>query len=365
MKYKLITNVCCLLLCIGSFGQTIVSGEYFWDNDPGVGNGIAFDAVDGGNVDMTFNPSTTGLNEGPHIIGFRFVDDNNVWGETETKRVVVHHFTGAEYFWDTDPGAGNATPAALNSGDQLFNGEITISSAGVKPGNRLLGVRTKGIGDVWSPPFVKRMYVPTLYTEGEYFWDTDPGVGLANSFSLAQQSDTLNQNVEISTGDITPGLHYLYTRVRGLNGSFGTTYKKRVIISRTIVGGEYFWDTDPGIGNGTSIGVISSGDSVQVCGELSTIGFAPGDYMLYVRTVSDDGLWGHAVGVPVTVTPNVSVVGCDGDFDLSGNVGTTDLLLFLTGFGQASACSFDLTGDGVVGSPDLLIFLSRFGTICN
>jgi hypothetical protein len=87
--------------------------------------------------------------------------------------------------------------------------------------------------------------------------------------------------------------------------------------------------------------------------------------MLYVRTVSDDGLWGHAVGVPVTVTPNVSVVGCDGDFDLSGNVGTTDLLLFLTGFGQASACSFDLTGDGIVGTPDLLVFLSRFGTNCD
>jgi hypothetical protein len=275
MKKIITTIVCSLLIYIGGFAQTIVSGEYFWDNDPGVGNGVAFDAVDGANVDMTFNPSTAGLKEGPHLIGFRFVDENNVWGETETKRIIVHQFTGAEYFWDTDPGAGNATPATLNSGDPLFNGEITISSEGVKPGNRLLGVRTKGIGDVWSTTIVKRMYVPTLYTEGEYFWDTIRVLALATSFSFAQQSDTLNQNVEISTGEITPGLHYLYTRVRGLNGSFGTTYKKRVIISRTIVGGEYFWDTDPGIGNGTPIGVISSGDSVQVCGELSTIGLHP------------------------------------------------------------------------------------------
>jgi len=364
MKYNLITSVCCILLCIGSYGQTIVSGEYFWDTDPGVGNATEFSVVDGANVDMTFTPSTSGLIEGPHLIGFRFVDENNVWGETAIKRVVVHQFTGAEYFWDEDPGAGNATPATLNSGNQLFNGEITISSAGVRPGNRLLGVRTKGIGDVWSPPLVKRMYVPTLYTEGEYFWDNDPGVGMANSFSLAPQSDTLNQNVEISTGSIPPGLHFLYTRVRGLNGSFGTTFKKRVYISRTIIGGEYFWDTDPGIGNGTPIEAITLGDSVQVCGGLSTIGFAPGDYMLYVRTKSDDGLWGHALGVPVTVTANQSVVGCDGDFDLSGTIGTPDLLLFLTAFGQTGICTLDISGDFQVNTVDLLIFLSVFGTTC-
>jgi hypothetical protein len=277
---------------------------------------------------------------------------------------MVHHYTGAEFFWDVDPGVGNGTPIALNTASATFNGELPISSVGVKPGNRLLGVRTRGAGNVWSAPLVNSVYVPTLYVEGEYFWDTDPGVGNGTSFSLAAQEDTLDQTVSVNSGSVTPGVHYLYSRVRGMYGSYGPPKKTRVYISRNIVGGEYFWDTDPGVGNGTPLGVIAIGDSVQVCGAVTTNGFAEGTYMFYTRTVSEDGQWSHPLGVEVTVTPSVTIVGCTGDFDLNGTINTGDLLLFLAAFGQSGSCSFDITGDFTVNTSDLLIFLASFATTC-
>ncbi|NQX90872.1 MAG: hypothetical protein HRT74_01810 [Flavobacteriales bacterium] len=44
------------------------------------------------------------------------------------------------------------------------------------------------------------------------------------------------------------------------------------------------------------------------------------------------------------------------DFDGDGEVGTSDLLIFLSGFGCQIDCTTDLNSDGVVGGADLLSF---------
>ncbi len=56
---------------------------------------------------------------------------------------------------------------------------------------------------------------------------------------------------------------------------------------------------------------------------------------------------------------------CVGDFDNDGQVGTSDLLIFLSQYGCQENCATDLTGDGVVGVNDLLSFLALFGTFCD
>lgn len=55
---------------------------------------------------------------------------------------------------------------------------------------------------------------------------------------------------------------------------------------------------------------------------------------------------------------------CAGDFDEDGQVGTSDLLIFLSQYGCQENCTTDITGDGVVDVNDLLSFLALFGTIC-
>ena len=67
-----------------------------------------------------------------------------------------------------------------------------------------------------------------------------------------------------------------------------------------------------------------------------------------------------------TLNITLGAAPCEGDFDSSGQVGTTDLLSFLGVFGGDSPCGiYDLSGDGLVSVTDFLIFISAFGTTCD
>ena len=73
----------------------ISAAEYFVDTDPGEGNGTALSAQDGAfdsevesiaPVDL----NVTGLAVGPHLIGIRYKDDNNTWGEVLYQTIHVY-----------------------------------------------------------------------------------------------------------------------------------------------------------------------------------------------------------------------------------------------------------------------------------
>jgi hypothetical protein len=56
---------------------------------------------------------------------------------------------------------------------------------------------------------------------------------------------------------------------------------------------------------------------------------------------------------------------CPGDFDNSGAVGVSDLLIFNGAFGCTSGCGAeDMDNNGSVNVADLLYFISQFGTVC-
>lgn len=354
------------LLGAGSFlrAQDIDFVEYFWDEDPGVGMGVGIPVAPADLVDIDLAVNPAGLTAGIHYLGVRTRNTNGSWSVPSYTKFVVHELIAAEYFWDEDPGLGNGNAVALNSNDQLVNETIAIDTDGLTQGNHLLGVRTKSLGGTWSHTFWKTMRIDAPFLEGEYFWDVDPGIGNAQGFSLPNDITNLDTDVEISTEGLKPGWHNLYSRIRNVNGSFGHTIKKRLYVERSVVGGEYFWDTDPGVGNGIQLATLSEGANAQVCDEASTVGLDEGVHYLYVRTVSDDNVWSIPSRIQITVTPNEFLIGCPGDFDRNGTVAAGDLLAFLGGFGTTGDCTVDLNGDFVVDTSDLLIFLSLFGSDC-
>ena len=67
-------------------------------------------------------------------------------------------------------------------------------------------------------------------------------------------------------------------------------------------------------------------------------------------------------GDSVVIQP---AVGCQEDFNGDGYVGTSDLLMLLTGYGCASNCAHDLNGDGQTDTSDILEFLTKYGTYCD
>ncbi len=345
-------------------GQTIDAYEYFWDDDPGEGNGVLTTVSPTSLIDLDVNVSTADLSDGYHILGIRVRHTPNVWGFVTYQKFYVRNIAQAEYFWDEDPGAGNGTAISYASTDLSIATNFEISTSGLAGGVHKLGIRMRGDDASWGPVHYDDYTVDVEYLEGEYFWNTDPGVGNATTFALTPGQNSLDETIQINNFGLGAGLHKLYTRVRGVGGSFGPTKETNIYISRVIVGGEYFWDTDPGVGNGFPLNTLNAGTTAQTCDVASTVGLTVGEHYLYVRTVSDDNVWSIPSRIQMTVTPNDVLVGCPGDYDRSGMIDTSDLLIFLSGFGSSGECTVDLNGDFVVDTTDLLIFLGSFGSIC-
>lgn len=144
----------------------ITQGEFFIDTDPGAGSAAALLAFDGNYNDAiedALNNNIAAPAVGLHTINARFKGVDGAWGPifklvfnvdaqfTSDLKVIA-----AEYYFDTDPGAGSATPMVALDGS--FNNaiEVAISSAAtgaLTQGNHVLSVRVKGVDNAWGPVF--------------------------------------------------------------------------------------------------------------------------------------------------------------------------------------------------------------------
>lgn len=130
---------------------------------------------------------------------------------------------------------------------------------------------------------------------GEYFWDSDPGIGSGVSFTLNTPSDSVSEVIEFSTTQLAPGLHNLCTRTITDSGVWSLTQCQLVLITKNyehpITDLEYFWDSDPGIGAGTALDISGfSGDSFFHEIEVPQ-GMSLGNHTLNIRAMSLSGNW--------------------------------------------------------------------------
>ncbi len=120
-KYKIFITA--LLLMVVSFmqgiSQQIVKAEYFFGPDPGVGNGVDIPISPTDSLDITFTADIIDFEPGIYSYSTRFLDENGTWSQTTFRQLTIEplHKTGkiiaAEYFYDSDPGVGNASSIEL------------------------------------------------------------------------------------------------------------------------------------------------------------------------------------------------------------------------------------------------------------
>ena len=156
----------------------------------------------------------------------------------------------AEYFFDTDPGYGNATIINnVTSGDN----NLSLSVEGLSPGAHMLYVRSQASDGVWSAtqahPLLLIKQKPIQATRVEYFYDTDPGYGKGKSVGNLTDGDN---NIVVSVEGLSYGVHYLCFRAQDDQGIWSqvATYSVFVTSPQTAnaVRIEYFFDNDPGFG---------------------------------------------------------------------------------------------------------------------
>ncbi|WP_425076937.1 T9SS type A sorting domain-containing protein [Psychroserpens sp. S379A] len=295
-----------------TFNSANIDGfEYYFNTDPGIGNGTQLSVTEAEDVNQSFNISTTSLGAGNHKLFIRTINSDGTYSTYDNVTFSIMHapavfntsnITAAEYYLNTDPGVGNAVNIAISNGE-LLNENLAFITNTLTQGSYRAFLRVKNADDVWSMyDRVSFSVVPLAdintadINSIEYFFDNDPGVGMGSQINLTD-TEIVNQNLAIPTTGLTTGSHRLFVRVGNTNGTY-SLYTHTVIAVKTpaffnnasIVAAEYFIDTDPGLGNGTQI--AASGDGIDENLIISTSGsMAQGDHYVYIRVQNTDGSW--------------------------------------------------------------------------
>lgn len=161
-------------------------------------------------------------------------------------------------------------------------------------------------------------------TQAEYFWDTDPGAGLATAVQAADGNFNSAFEQLTRSGITLPsaGLHKFCIRVKDNTGQWGPVFMNIINVEQpatasvmSILQAEYFWDTDPGAGNGTAI-LATDGSFNSAYEQLSRTGIALPSLGLHVfnmRVKDNTGQWGPVFRNVVSVQNSLST----GDFELA------------------------------------------------
>lgn len=247
----------------------------------------------------------------------------------------------AEYFWGADPGPGLGVPFPAADG-ALDEAVESLFKSGVVPpsgaGPRAFHARVKDPNGNWSAVFTTIVHVAsgennpprsTKVVMAEYFWDTDPGQGAGTP--LAALDGALDETIEsvVAAGIPVPsttGGHTFNVRVKDADGQWGPLFTTVVAVftpagppAAGVAQAEYFWDIDPGPGNGTPLNAAdgSLNESVEalVSGPVAVPG-AFGARRFHVRAKDAAGVWGPVFQTVVhSHIGNGSIYVYDGDDD--------------------------------------------------
>ena len=274
--------------------QEISALEYFWDNDPGIGNATRVaGATAKSGESVSFKISAKGLTSGIHTLGVRAKSVG--WSPTVYSYVAKaceQDISAIEYFWDNDPGIGNATRVAGGTAKSGESVSFKISAKGLSSGVHTLGMRAKGVG--WSPTVYKLVISETASDDCaqyiEYFWDADPGFGKGMRELLQPNAEGNDVSFEIPTTGLDDGVHTLCVRTKGRAWSPLTCYLVRVEGGEAslIDDIEYFWDTDPGYGKGIKV-PFEQGSSVNISEWEPDIEGMTGDRIFCLRAHAGGG----------------------------------------------------------------------------
>lgn len=207
-----------------------------------------------------------------------------------------------EYFFDKDLGYGKGIAVPIVFVNSVIKVKTTIDCSNLSTGLHRIYFRAQDDSLRWSIPqsqiIIVQAFNPntTQITEAEYFFDQDPGYG--NGIKMSVQA---GNNVSISTlynlKDITEGLHRVYFRAKDNLGNWSILQSQLVIVQQTastnkkVIDAEYFFDSDPGVGNGIRL-TVHSGDSILINTVENIQNISVGLHRLYFRVKGSSGIWG-------------------------------------------------------------------------
>ncbi len=359
--------------------SNITRVEYYIDIDPGFGNAAALSvssAADISNANIAINPAT--LAEGVHRLYVRAQNANGQWSMTNTwlfykpyagtgtlPAPVTYNITKVEYYIDTDPGYGNATPLNITPGTNIQDAVIPVNPAPLVEGVHRLYVRAQNESGTWSMVNTLLFYkpysgtsIPALppvpdITRIEYYIDTDPGAGNATPLPASPGTDLQDLVIAINPADIGNGVHRLYVRSQNATGGwsmvnnwlfykpYGASGVPILAPPANITRIEYYVDNDPGPGQATAMTITPGTQFQDLVISIDPAAVREGVHRLYVRAQDANNAWSMVNtwlfykpygtdGIP-TVTPPSNLVYIEYYVDTDPGVGKGTAVAFSPG----------------------------------
>ena len=139
-------------------GQNINKLEYFFDTDPGFGNGV--DVLITAALDIAnfnFSADVSAVSTGFHTLYVRSRDENGKWSETgyrtfykPTVEQPLPTIVEIEYFVNTDPGFGNGIKKTVAAANFFLNFSFNACLLNASQGANKFYIRTKDNNGKWS-----------------------------------------------------------------------------------------------------------------------------------------------------------------------------------------------------------------------
>ena len=302
----------------------VVAMEYFLDEDPGTGQGVAVSVEAGAVVDADFTVDLTAADPGLHVLYVRVRDVDGVWSLSTSQSVLVEAVTthdaatelsGVEYFLNLDPGPGAGTSVAegeLQPAVVSIATQFTVALDHLPGGLHTLFVRARDAQGEWGLATAKPILVETVTVlDGapdvaglEYFLDEDPGFG--GGAAIAPELGALAAALFVADlSEVEHGLHTLFVRPRDARGQWGIGVARPILVqpgsaahdpAPALAEAEFFIDEDPGFGAATDLGGQAlSGASIAIAQE----DVEPGLHTLHLRVRDERGIWSIPTSKPL------------------------------------------------------------------
>ncbi len=232
-----------------------------------------------------------------------------------------------EYYIDTDPGVGSGTGLSITAGTSISL-DANIPVAGLPPGQHRVYFRVRDVNSAWSVSMSRSFFVivpeqvlpPFKVTAMEYYIDQDPGVGSGINVPVTA-NNAINHTFSVDVTSLAVGEHRVYLRVQDENGAWSVSmsrhFYKIALVDNTvpdITYLEYYLDTDPGMGSGTSI-PIGPANVVGCEIVIDLTGLALGGHYLYFRAKDANNQWSVPWVHVLTVDPTITDTDGDGIAD--------------------------------------------------
>ena len=218
-----------------------------------------------------------------------------------------------EYWIDTDPGFGMAAPMPPQPQGIDVDYQFPVSTTALSPGMHTLAFRTKDASGRWSHTNHRPLFIAAAppaessIVRTEYFLNNDPGWGNGTDAGVDGAADIADAGSTASVSDAVPGMNTLCYRSQDASGRWSHTNHRPLFVadssSGVIVRVEYFWQDDPGFGQGSSSTVPSPAGDVPAYLFPAQVPSGVGALdTLLVRTLDSCGRWSHTNHVVLDVS---------------------------------------------------------------